>query len=773
MFKEAMNEWYAGNTLLAKMSFDELYADLTQQSFETCRVLGKFYEECGEHQKAQSCLLQALYYQYDAESMTLYFQLSLTHGPNVDATKELLEFYEQQMTAQQALQGIFNLAKAGHASDAYVVAVRVLHRVERQFEVDALLTPTHVELVDWMIGQEVAQGNLTQARFQLRKLLHLNMSIAGHDRLVYWAICLELVDCLLTRIDIRTIQNNTLPLYKDILEFYEMLQQQKTSDALATRLNQHDITDPWLRDKVKAIVLMIQLLLKKGTNEPLLQQLYKRRSMDFLIAKLYLLSMKPTDAAFWTLWLQQHGDLEEAVRRYRQCHPLHMQKPAEFQVTFLGGGEKIGGTGIVIQHGESAILLDAGMFLQEERILTNFELLEQHGLTLPDLDAVLVSHAHLDHSGSLPYIAKTAPHVPIFATTETTKLMQILLRNVVSHEQDVPYTERDIGQLYLQITQTKCNEPFQVGDWRITFFEAGHIVGAASILLEKNGQTLLFTGDFSVEQQQTCHVFQAKIPHVDVLITESTYGYMPLASRLKREEQEKQLIQTVQQTVMSGGTCLIPAFAVGRAQEILSVLQQHYDGYFPFSVMIDGSVQPVCDVYESSAYFELSHQVQNVYDHSSKKEVYQQIQEQTGLVIVASSGMLNEDSASSLYAYEIIDDPNSTIIFTGYLAPISPGYGLMKAGANRFKIEGQPWKDVRAKLRNHAMSAHVHRDDLSVLLQTLSPKKVVLMHGEHDKHYQPLHSTASGRTIYPTIQDLLNWSSIPVVCAKNNESYLL
>lgn len=772
MLNLALNQWYSGDIMRAQLNFLQLFKNLDHLPLKACQTMGAFFYEQKLDGEALACFEHFLNYQFDEESMKRYTELLVEQPEEIEQLYKFLELYESELSEGLAFSMLDRLAQLGTAQQAYLFATRLLVRIEWRFEKSACLTTEHVALTEWIVTYDVQQGNFTQARYQLRKLLCAEMTIVGHDNIIKWAISLDLVGLLLVRRDFRTILENCMPEYKKLLEFYVLLKQQKASHTLATELNEAEFQDEWLQDKVQAIVQMIQLLLKKGTDRSIIAQLYTKRPYDLLIAKLYTLYFEPTTESFWSTWLHDFDDLEEGVKWYRKYHPTPPHSSAGFEVAFLGGGEKIGGTAILVKMGGRSILLDAGMFLHEDNLLTNFSLLQQHGLTPADLDAVFVSHAHLDHTGSLPYISKVAPTVPIYATAETAKLMQILLRTVVEHEESPPYSEHDIGKLYLQIEQVRFNEKVQVGDWCVTFLEAGHIIGAASLFIEIAGKNLLFTGDISVEAQLTCGVFSGIDKPVDVLITESTYGYLPQQGNFNRKQQQQQLLATIEQTVSSGGTCLIPTFAVGRSQEVLSILQQHYDGFFPYPVIVDGGVLPVCDIYESTTYFELSEQVMNAHDYY-KKGQFQPFFESNaqGAVVIASSGMLYEGSASSDYAYALIDDPNSTIIYTGYLDAQSPAYALFRLKEKRFKIGEKNWKDVQAKQKSISLSAHIQRDDLLQLIHQISPKTVMLMHGEHEKRFRPIHSTVSGEVIYPSIVEMLSWSKINTICAKNNETY--
>ncbi|MER1985366.1 MAG: MBL fold metallo-hydrolase [Solibacillus sp.] len=772
MLGEALNNWHSGRFDLAQEQFRQLYATINQLPSESCRAMGHYFVEQHYIEEACVCYTRCLQFQYDEMCMSKYVQHMKDNHESIEQLLQFVYVYEELLSPQLLLRIIQRLQEVGRVDQTYALAVKALRDAEDQLNKTGQLTNEHIDLMQLVISHDVACGFLTQARFQLRKLLYVESTLTKYDGIVYWAIMLELVDCLRERPDYRTIKENCATVYRDLLQFYELFAKQQMDTTLAVRLSEYVTHDTWLMAKIQAVIQLSNLLQKKEPNKAIVQRLYAAYPMDFLIAKLYLVTFQPQDKPFWTSWLRYFSDLAEGVNRYRSTQQQRSRSSSAFEIAFLGGGEKIGGTAILVKTKDRAVLLDAGMFLNSDDMLTNFALLQQHDLTLQELDAVFVSHAHLDHIGSLPYIAKVAPNVPIYATDATKRLMQLLLKNVVRHQENCPYNELDIGRLFMQVETTGYGQTLDVNGWRVTFLEAGHIVGAASILLEMNGETLLFTGDISTEEQLTCGVFQAVKKPVDILITESTYGYTPLASRLDRRVQRELFIDMIEQTTSRGGTCLIPAFAVGRAQEVLSTLTQAYDGFFPFPVIIDGAVPVACDIYEVTSDFVLPNQV-IVANCKKKGDIKRLIHEYPGAVIITSSGMLNEGSQSSYYAYELIDDPKSRIIFTGYLDAQSPAYDLFSHKNHCFKIEGEPWKEVQVKLASYALSAHIHRDDLLQLIGEITPKQVILMHGEHEKRYEPVRSFVPGARIYPSIVEMLQWMNIPTICAKNNEAYFI
>lgn len=298
--------------------------------------------------------------------------------------------------------------------------------------------------------------------------------------------------------------------------------------------------------------------------------------------------------------------------------------------------------------------------------------------------------------------------------------------------------------------------------------------------------SILFTGDFSVDAQRSCGKFTLPVNlYADIVITESTYGYTPVNARVNRLAQEKQLLSHLQQVTEQNGCFIIPVFAVGRAQEVLFLLKEAYkdEAFYPFNVIVDGKVIDVCHVYEQYAE-EPMHLLDDVLIgkemHGFKGEMsFDEFMSfyvhNRPSCIIASSGMLNEGSASARYAERLIEGPQNTIAFTGYVGSESPGYQLLQKRHETGQVItlNNQQKQINAAITSYRLSAHVSREDLFDVLLQLQPQQIFLMHGEHEKRYRPLHTTASGRTIYPSVVELLQWTDLQVICAKNGTHYEL
>lgn len=402
----------------------------------------------------------------------------------------------------------------------------------------------------------------------------------------------------------------------------------------------------------------------------------------------------------------------------------------------IGGGDEIGASSYFIQLNETKFLLDSGIRLGSIDNHPRFSALFERELLdgLWNLDAIFISHGHLDHIGALPTAVEEASEVPIYSTLPTKDIMEVQLkpRRVDEAFVDVQavneFNEGRVQCVIENVVPTRWNEPIQLNNCKVTFFPAGHILGAAMIYIESDFGNVLFTGDFTSFDQLTVLGFQ--LPEdlkVDLLITESTYGYQEVEEADDVVAEREIFAQKIEQCLSDKGNVLIPAFAIGRSQEVALILQNLIcDGKLkPFTIYIDGLAQHFCDVYET-------HNVK-VFGSNIKrapKHLMHNLNVFNG-VIIASSGMLLNRSASAKYAEKLLPDSRNKIFFSGYLDEESPGHeldSLSRSTGRSFCINRKNVL-VNAGVESYRLSAHVNSEGIFELIEKVHPKKVIFVHG--------------------------------------------
>lgn len=256
--------------------------------------------------------------------------------------------------------------------------------------------------------------------------------------------------------------------------------------------------------------------------------------------------------------------------------PANNSDVAAFSFRALGGVGEVGASSYLYELGESRVLVDAGM---RPRGVGEESLPELSVLADSPPDAVILTHAHLDHVGALPLVRRAFPDVAVYASEATKRIAELVMADTakVARDQGAPlYDEDEARESAAAISVMAPHARKELGGGAsVTPIVAGHISGAVSLLLEdSSGRKVFHTGD--VSNAKTLTVEAAHRPSsptpVDAVVTESTYGDVMLPSR---KEQVRLLAETVGDVIQSGGRVLIPTFALGRAQEILLILLSH------------------------------------------------------------------------------------------------------------------------------------------------------------------------------------------------------
>ncbi len=423
------------------------------------------------------------------------------------------------------------------------------------------------------------------------------------------------------------------------------------------------------------------------------------------------------------------------------------------RVTFLGAAREVGRSAILVETAESRILLDFGLNPGRSLNPNAYPRLDLLNLDPEDIDAVIVTHAHLDHCGLVPYLFKYGYRGPVYTTEATRDLMVLLLKDFLEVAEregnEPPFTMKDVEKMLLHTIALKYNIVTDISpDIRLTFYNAGHILGSAIVHLHiGNGfYNIVYTGDFKFAKTRLLERAEHSFPRVDTLIMESTYGSTVQPSRA---EAEAQLIEIVKKTLERGGKVLIPTLSVGRAQEIMLVLADAIEKGLiskDVRVYIEGMIHEVTAIH--TAYPELLskelrqalYSGRNPFEHDNfvkveGKEARTELVE-TGkpCIILATSGMLTGGPAVEYFKLMAPDSKNS-LIFVSYQVEGTLGRKI-KDGAREIPfVEHGKVKVVRVNMEVYSVegfSGHSDKRQLIEYLERISPKptKLFLVHGE-------------------------------------------
>ena len=426
------------------------------------------------------------------------------------------------------------------------------------------------------------------------------------------------------------------------------------------------------------------------------------------------------------------------------------------RITILGSGMQVGRSAILLQTNESKILLDCGFSpsgTKNMEMLPRFDIMED---LISELDAVVITHAHLDHMGIVPYLFKYDYRGPIYCTEPTLPLMlmqQLDFINVAGKEGIfAPYTEHDVRTAVQHTVTLSYGVVTNITpDIRITFYNAGHILGSAIIHIHigEGFHNVIYTGDFKFEASRTLDPAVSRFPRAETLIMESTYGATPV--QFTRQESEQLLANYIKQTLERGGKVLIPVPAVGRAQEIMLVLNHLFSSRMipEVPVFLDGLVVEATAIHAAFPSYlgkELGGRVEelgNVFmsEYFTAVKSQQQRDEilntREPLIIMATSGML-EGGPILTYLKEFASDEKNMLIFVSYQVEGTLGRKLLK-GVREFPMVNEKGKTelINVKLevtKVDGFSGHSSRQQLLSYLKAFKPKpkKLVLVHGEPD-----------------------------------------
>ncbi|MEA2090338.1 MAG: beta-CASP ribonuclease aCPSF1 [Thermoproteota archaeon] len=430
----------------------------------------------------------------------------------------------------------------------------------------------------------------------------------------------------------------------------------------------------------------------------------------------------------------------------------------DVRITALGGFQQVGRSALLVQTRESRVLLDCGINPGASKPLEAFPRLDVPQFDVSSLDAVIITHSHLDHCGFVPFLFKYGYDGPVYCSSPTSNLMTLLQLDYldVLNKQGMrlPYDQKDVRKCVLHTLPLQYRAVTDIApDVRLTLHNAGHILGSAIIHLHigEGFHNIVYTGDFKYAQTMLLEPAADKFPRVETIITESTYGgatdVMP-----SRPEAEQKLTSVINETLGRGGKVLIPVPAVGRAQEIMLVINGHMRrGLMKEApVFIEGMISEATAIH--TAYPEyLAKGVRNnilhrginpfqsdyftIVEHPSARE---EILEGEPSIVMATSGML-EGGPAIEYFKRLAPDKNNTIIFVSYQIEGTLGSRVQKALPEISLINSEGKIEITKVKMNvesiEGFSGHSDRNQIISYLRRVAPKpeRIIVVHGEKTK----------------------------------------
>jgi putative mRNA 3-end processing factor len=387
------------------------------------------------------------------------------------------------------------------------------------------------------------------------------------------------------------------------------------------------------------------------------------------------------------------------------------------QVGFLGGAREVGRIGIAVKSKKSQALLDYGVMFNHE---PGFPM----HVPPKEVNALILTHSHLDHSGALP-VFYIGGKVPLYTNRLNLELTQLLIQDFIHLSgYYLPFEYLELKTMMQSNKHLDFGVEEKVGDMRFQLLNAGHTPGSAQVLIETEGKRLLYTSDFNITDSQLLKGATMDYGDLDAMVMESTYAN---EDHSERSELEKRFVESATEVVEKGGTVLVPAFGVGRSQEMACILTAHH---FEYPIVLDGMAREASRIImnykeflrDPKLFMNAMHSVDWVEGWRDRRKALQ-----TPSVIISTAGMLKGGPAA-FYVSKIGKKANNAIFLVSYQIPGTPGKELLDKGI--CTIDGKV-RRVKALYENFDFSSHCGASQLKEALRKLGGKpKVFIVHGD-------------------------------------------
>ena len=417
---------------------------------------------------------------------------------------------------------------------------------------------------------------------------------------------------------------------------------------------------------------------------------------------------------------------------------------------------EIGANCYYLELGGKHLILDSGMHpkFEGEEALPHLELLAGR-----EIDAIIVSHSHQDHIGTLPVLMRQQPGARVFMTEATAEIGDALLHNSVNvmmrQREELGttmyplFTHKETTRATDMWRSCRFRQPITLEGHRVKnreaagvtfeFIDAGHVLGSAGVLLRGDGRTIFYTGDVNFDDQTIMKGAVFPESGVDVLIIETTRGDNPTPKGFTRAGEEQRLAEAIGQAFERGGCILMPVFALGKTQEALAMFhrfrREKLVGDFP--IYIGGLSMKMTEIYDRFALvsrrnFPRLQLLEELEPFVLNGQTIGDTPAKARRIYALSSGMMTPKTLSNIFARQIISEPQHSIFFVGFADPLSPA-GVLRAAQPGQMISldpDEPAQELRCQVEKFQFSAHASRESIVAYAKKLAPKKVVLVHGD-------------------------------------------
>ncbi|HUC38752.1 MAG TPA: MBL fold metallo-hydrolase [Candidatus Acidoferrum sp.] len=410
------------------------------------------------------------------------------------------------------------------------------------------------------------------------------------------------------------------------------------------------------------------------------------------------------------------------------------------KITFLGAAGEVGRSCIMISAKNTSILLDAGIKLGQT--------IEYPQITddmLRSLDGIFISHAHIDHNGFIPHIYSSGYRGNFYATKPTIEVGQVMISDYIRISNPASVTKKGLEEMTRHAKIVEYHKEMKLKDLTIKFIPAGHILGSAIIEVNDGKNRVAYTGDICLNKSRLLEGADIRSVRADTLITESTYGAkVDVFPNEKITSQN--MAKSIKTTLQAGGKVIVPSFAVGRAQEVLFLLDDYMNsGILPRApIYVDGMINKVMRIYRHNVIYcrkELQSKILMSDDDPFKSKNFMVVEKKSTRnkivndsepgIIVTTSGMLSGGPVM-FYMSKLARNSLNKMLLVGYQAIGTMGR-MIQEGAKSVVLEGHPLK-IEMDVSTFHLSAHADRPQLERIMGSVKGlQNVFMVHGELTK----------------------------------------
>lgn len=417
------------------------------------------------------------------------------------------------------------------------------------------------------------------------------------------------------------------------------------------------------------------------------------------------------------------------------------------QLKVLGGGREVGRSCLQLDINNHHFLLDCGIDPASEG---ENALPKMGGTSIENLDAIFVSHAHLDHTGAIPALVRRGFRGNVYMTLPTLALLNLLWQDELSimerewPKEDRLWSSKEMHKVLMKLAvATTYHERFKLNSVSVNFHNAGHILGSTMTELSYNGFRIVYSGDLGTSSNHLRYWRTDDLVYPDVLICEGTYGGK---NRKSREEITKEFIDSLRIAIEEGGKVLVPTFSVGKTQELLKILKDNWNRFPNADIYLEGMAIETLRVYEQFLIY-MDDKVRRGYLFNninpfrwealrlfrSLRERKQLHMKEEPCIILAPSGMLR-GGWSVWHLIQMAQSKKSVIALCGHMEEGTTGHGLLE-GKKQFALRDMITKEIKnvivgCRIAHFDISAHAMHNELCNYISRIKPEKLVLVHGD-------------------------------------------